>query len=272
MGTTRLARPQFNWVTNGNSTLKNGTGGSPTPPPLTQDADYPMGNLQHADRHTVWSTGGSAPATILVHYDLGSDRAVKLVGFLGLNRALATDAFPSTVDVGSRTAAQGYSATEGDYATASSVAATNRVDNVAVVNVTARYWQFAFKLVPSSGFTLGKVVLHSSGLDDLGIAYAPGAERHIIRPRAATRTPGGALAATNLGNNYNAFVLPFRSVTSTELAMLQALTLVTEPFIYIDSYADEVWECIARPEFARVHRWGPSPNLFDVTLEFEGLQ
>jgi hypothetical protein len=267
MAFSRFARTVTNRVLNAATVLKNGTGGGA--PALVQDAAYPMANLQTADRYSVWSTGASPPGPTLVHYDLGADQSVLFVGILGLRGVNDAAITPITCDVGKRTAAQGYSGTAADYTDVASFGDGRRDLAATITAASGRYWQFEFNALPSTGFSIGKLML-STALTDLGILYSPGAEVAIIKPQVRTRTPGGAQAATYLGDARRRFTFPYRTVDATLLGTLRTLGTQVDPFVYFD-HEGNVYECLADPEFASQHVWATPTGVHDAALVFEQL-
>jgi len=265
MAYTRLSKSAYNAVLATATVLKNGTGGGA--PALTETASNPMANLQTVDRFTVWASGASAPDPLYVHYDLGSDLSIVAVGYHAM-RVAAGASLPSSVVVGSRTAAGGYSGTPGDYTTRATLSAGLDVESE-ITPASARYWQFTINGIPgAAGCTLGKLALITQ-LDNLGLVHSPGGQVTITQPQARTRTPGGVLASTVFGNPYRSYSLPFLAVPAATKATLEAYGTQGTPFIYIDQDG-LAFECLPSPDFVRVLRWSPA-DLFDVVLNFEAL-
>lgn len=274
MASTRFSTKAANYILSTGVVLKNGTGGGA--PALQEDAAYPMSNLLKVDRYSVWATGPTAPNPMLVHIDLGQDRALTFFAVLGMRQAASLAGNTISSIFGTRTAAQGYSGVSTDYTDRATVALpTMGVDGVdggvVAASSTCRYLQIKVSVINTTlGLTLGKFAV---GLldQDLGanLVYSPGAENHLVTPQVRTETPAGFPVISYVGAPYRRFLLPFRAITTATRDQLNTVAKQTDPFVYFDQF-DVAHECVPAPENAVAHRWSP-PDIWDALLELRSL-
>lgn len=280
MGTTRFCRPQDNAAQRApGSTLTypriiNGnTGAYPSAPSRLEDAQYPMDYLLLRDRYTPWSKGAGAAAPFNLQVDLGQNVAVSLIGLHGLRYGTGITN-PSSVVVGWRSAAQGYSPTS--YTTAATIAissASRDAQAVPGLGAVARYWQFAFNtLAALQAFSLGGIYLGPIPYD-LGVISAPGLLDMNAYPVSRSRTGAGHPHVTDVGDPRRLVSMPFVNINDALRAKVDAVFgpgTSRDPAYWLDQNDVLRQVVLSGDQLGWTLNFTP-PNAWSATVEVEVL-
>ncbi len=248
-------------------------------PAKDEDPQYPMTNLYSFDRYRVWSTKvGTADTAIKLQLDLsggangpgagGADKSISSAGFFGL-RGHAGSVPPTTVNLGYRTRAQGYSSTA--YTSIGTLSTLQARDSILqFAQVSGRYFDFDIIAYNVQGFALGSIWLGL--LQDVGLFWssdggATWAEDHNV---LLSRTAGGHMDGVARGDAWAPYTLVFRSIDNAKRSLLGSSfgsARRTEPIIILDENAvPRQFFVMSGPVFSQRF-----DGLYDAVLNLEQL-
>lgn len=233
-----------------NATIKNGSGGSPTPPARSEVAPFVMERALRDDRRSLWKTG--APNDVFyfgVGYqadiDLGSAGLVSSISLHGLS---CPGGSLSSLEVGYFTSYPSITPNPTGNLNLSST--TPRDLGLRFTEVGARYWYVVIHA--SAAPVIGRVKI--GALLDLGIAPNPGSTSSPFRNRLEQVLEDGSVIVNEVGYPGRDIGLNFDPITPATGAQLETIQRFPGPVTYYDQ-DDNCFECIVRGgrvELARV--------------------
>lgn len=211
------------------ATVKNGTGGSPTPPARSEVSPFVMERVLNDDRRSLWKLDAPNDTIVGGSYqldlDLGSSQAATCMGLHGLS-----------CPGGEITAISfGFMST---YPTSSYVeilpvtGATTLERDVVVTfpSVSKRYWYYWIEATAAP--VVGKVSLGTHL--DVGAAPNFGSSFTPFRNRIEQTLEDGSVLVNELGDSGGDFSLSFSPVTLATFANFRTLQQARGTMIYID--------------------------------------
>lgn len=239
------------------ATVKNGTGGSPTPPARSEVSPFVMERALNADRRSLWKCGAqNAIGTTgwQKDLDLGSAKLVQAAAVHGIScpGGAITSVWIGYIDDSVYPSS--------NYVPVQALAANGRDYGVVLTNaLTKRWW---FLLVDATAAPLiGRVVL--GALTDVG-APNPGAEASPVQNRIEQVGADGSLTLNTLGPPGQDIVLSFDPCLNATRDALHAVCAHPGTLSYFgsDGKCLEVFARRGRPATA-----GVNSRMSSVALE-----
>lgn len=217
------------------ATVKNGTGGSPTPPARTEVAPYVMERALTPDRRTVWQAGAAnAAGDWEMDLDLGSAKAVRAVAVHGVDcpGGTITDIWVGYINDTVYPSA--------NYVVVDNLERNGRDFGLVLSQVfTYRYW---FLVVDATAApVIGRVVL--GALTDVGLGPNPGARMSPHQNRLEQENEDGSVTILELGHPGHEFEYSFAPVLPAHRDLVESLSAVRGTFTHFDPRGRcfEVW-------------------------------
>ena len=241
------------------ATVKNGSGGSPTPPVRSEVTPFVMERALNADRRSLWRAGATNDTIGFTCYqldiDLGSAKDVNFAAVLGLS-------CPAGAIVGAGVAyLDSYPST---YTQQGGMDFNGRDGHMVIPTFTKRYWALAIEATASPA--LGRFVLGS--LIDLGVAPNPGSQSTPLQNRREQVGEDLSVTINEIGSPGHDFKLLFDPCTAAVRAMLDTVAAARGSVVYIDpeDRCFEVFVRGGRPETSSVNS-----SMSSVVLEMSRL-
>lgn len=232
------------------ATVKNGTGGSPTPPARTEISPFTMERALNDDRRSLWKL--DAPNDVIfggsyqLDLDLGSSKAVTCMGLHGLS---CPGGEITSISFGSMNSYPTSSYSELGFASGAGVLARDVV--VTFPSTAKRYWYFWVEATASP--VIGKVSLGTHL--DIGAAPNFGSEFAPFGNRIEQTLEDGSVLVNELGDDGGDFSLSFQPVENIVLANLNLVQQTRGTVVYIDP-DDNGYEVFLKGRRLRIARLG----------------
>lgn len=223
--------------------LKNLSGGGSG---LSEDVDWPMGNLLSPDRYSYWRTPGDlASGTFDVDFDLGSSQLISYLCLTNYRFYVSAANLLSDPEIfydnGSTYPPAAWTQ-DGLFLPAS------ENDNYLAFNITCRFIRFEFQM-PGPPYSISMKLWAVKSTDVLTLAHDWGINSQLStrRIKNVTRSPSGLLfdfePALSLASDVPGARLRLDAATLTEWQTLRdALSTVDSRFIVLDTASGRIYE------------------------------
>lgn len=241
------------------ATVKNGTGGSPTPPARTEVSPFVMERALNSDRRSLWKLGAANAGTEWqVDLDLGSAKAVDGAAVHGISCPGGTI---SAIWVGYVDDTVYPSIA---YVPIQALTMNGRDAGLDFASFTKRYWFFL--IYATAAPVLGRLVL--GPVTDLGLAPNFGALSAPRQNRLEQVGEDGSVTLNVLGHPGHDFELEFNPCTQAKRDAVAALHNYPGTLTYFDP-EDRCFETILRDGRPDPRRVGA--DAYSVSLEMTRL-
>lgn len=207
------------------ATVKNGTGGSPTPPVRTEVSPFVMERALNADRRSLWRAGAANDGSDwLIDLDLGSAKAVNGAAALGLS---CPGGVINSIWVGYIDDTVYPSA---NYVPIQTLPLNGRDAGDDFAEFTKRYWFFLISATAPP--VIGRLVL--GPVVDIGLAPNPGSESSPRQNRLEQVDETGGVTLNVLGPPGHDFVLSFEPCLNSHRDLLRTVASHPGTVTYLD--------------------------------------
>lgn len=242
--------------------IKNGSGGSPTPPVRSEVAPFVMDRALNGHRRSLWKAGAQNSTIGIsgwqLDLDFSLDREVTGVALHGITcpGGEITGITPFYLEA--------YPGGPSDYIGTQPVTFNGRDAQAYFPNLAERYWSILIEATAAP--VIGRIVIGS--LLDLGVAPNPGSQSSEHQNRLEQVADDGSVTLLELGYPGHDFTLNFDPCTAAVRGMLQAIAAHPGSVTYIDpeDRCFEVFVRGARPDTSSVNT-----SMYSVSLEMARL-
>lgn len=207
------------------ATVKNGTGGSPTPPARTEVSPFVMERALNADRRSLWKAGAAnSGADWQVDLDLGSAKAANGAAAHGIS---CPGGVISAVWIGYINDTVYPSS---NYVPIQTLPLNGRDAGDDFAQFTFRYWFFLIQATAAP--VIGRLVL--GPVVDIGLAPNPGSESSPYQHRLEQVAEDGSVTLNVLGHPGHDFALNFDPCLNTHRDTLRTVAAHPGSVTYLD--------------------------------------
>lgn len=263
---TRFALGSDNRITQTTTTLLNGSGG--TAPAKSEDAQYPMVNLQVQDRYSIWRSANALSGTFYCDWDMGADVNIDVAAIHGFRRASGQSS-PASFDLQYRTAATGYNGGASGWTTSKTgILLPGRDAGVQLPGtIKARYWRFVFGVGGSGGgFSIGQLYLGLLSYD-LGYMYASMASDRFVHARARYNLAMSIPVINKVGDPYRLLNYPLDGCSTAARDIFRAVAMSETPTTLFTPYDECLQVVLANDAQEHAHVWSSDRDFWNSSLE-----